>query len=142
MKKVECTGKCYFVLLLALFQFMECGILLIVMLKCKVQGFFAYVLLDLILVMLCSIAIYFLLYWKNKKIVMSDNEIVYYPIIGKVRTYSWSDVKKVYYKSGLRGHSRLVIETDKKIYMDCEMMKNCGETVKLIMKKGYLKTNI
>ena len=121
---------------------MECGILLIVMLKCKVQGFFAYVLLDLILVMLCSIAIYFLLYWKNKKIVMSDNEIIYYPIIGKVRTYSWNDVKKIYYKSGLRGHSRLVIETDKKIYIDCEMMKNCGETVKLIMKKGYLKTNI
>ena len=141
-EKIECTGKCYFVLLLALFQFMECGILLIVMLKCKVQGFFAYVLLDLILVMLCSIAIYFLLYWKNKKIVMSDNEIIYYPIIGKVRTYSWNDVKKIYYKSGLRGHSRLVIETDKKIYMDCEMMKNCGETVKLIMKKGYLKTNI
>ena len=49
-EKIECTGKCYFVLLLALFQFMECGILLIVMLKCKVQGFFAYVLLDLILV--------------------------------------------------------------------------------------------
>ena len=141
-EKVECTGKCYFVLLLALFQFMECGILLIVMLKCKVQGFFAYVLLDLILVMLCSIAIYFLLYWKNKKIVMSDNEIIYYPIIGKVRTYLWNDVKKIYYKSGLRGHSRLVIEKDKKIYMDCEMMKNCGETVKLIMKKGYLKTNI
>ena len=141
-EKIECTGKCYFVLLLALFQFMECGILLIVMLKCKVQGFFSYVLLDLILVMLCSIAIYFLLYWKNKKIVMSDNEIIYYPIIGKVRTYSWNDVKKIYYKSGLRGHSRLVIETDKKIYMDCEMMKNCGETVKLIMKKGYLKTNI
>ena len=141
-EKIECTGKCYFVLLLALFQFMECGILLIVMLKCKVQGFFAYVLLDLILVMLCSIAIYFLLYWKNKKIVMSDNEIIYYPIIGKVRTYSWNDVKKIYYKSGLRGHSRLVIETDKKLYIDCEMMKNCGETVKLIMKKGYLKTNI
>ena len=141
-EKIECTGKCYFVLLLALFQFMECGILLIVMLKGKVQGFFAYVLLDLILVMLCSIAIYFLLYWKNKKIVMSDNEIIYYPIIGKVRTYSWNDVKKIYYKSGLRGHSRLVIVTDKKIYMDCEMMKNCGETVKLIMKKGYLKTNI
>ena len=141
-EKIGCTGKCYFVLLLALFQFMECGILLIVMLKCKVQGFFAYVLLDLILVMLCSIAIYFLLYWKNKKIVMSDNEIIYYPIIGKVRTYSWNDVKKIYYKSGLRGHSRLVIETDKKIYIDCEMMKNCGETVKLIMKKGYLKTNI
>lgn len=94
MKKVECTGKCYFVLLLALFQFIECGILLIVMLKCKVQGLYAYLLLDLILVMLCSIAIYFLLYWKNKKIVMSDNEIIYYPIIGKVRTYSWSDVKK------------------------------------------------
>ena len=134
--------KVLFVLLLALFQFMECGILLIVMLKGKVQGFFAYVLLDLILVMLCSIAIYFLLYWKNKKIVMSDNEIIYYPIIGKVRTYSWNDVKEIYYKSGLRGHSRLVIETDKKIYMDCEMVKNCGETVKLIMKKGYLKTNI
>ena len=117
VKKVECTGKCYFVLLLALFQFMECGILLIVMLKCKVQVFFAYVLLDLILVMLCS-------------------------IIGKVRTYSWNDVKEIYYKSGLRGHSRLVIETDKKLYMDCEMMKNCGEIVKLIMKKGYLKTNI
>ena len=52
-EKIECTGKCYFVLLLALFQFMECGILLIVMLKCKVQGFFAYVLLDLILVHFC-----------------------------------------------------------------------------------------
>lgn len=39
VKKVECTGMCYFVLLLALFQFMECGILLIVMLKCKVQVF-------------------------------------------------------------------------------------------------------
>ena len=71
---------------------------------------------------------------------MSDNEIIYYPIIGKVRTYSWNDVKEIYYKSGLRGHSRLVIETDKKLYMDCEMMKNCGEIVKLIMKKGYLKT--
>ena len=68
-EKIECTGKCYFVLLLALFQFMECGILLIVMLKCKVQGFFAYVLLDLILVMLCSIAIYFLVRKFGRKFV-------------------------------------------------------------------------
>lgn len=139
---MECTGKCYYVLALALFQFIECGMLLLIILKCKVEGFLAYVLLDLTLVMLFLPVIYFLLYWKNKKIVMSKNEITYYPILGKVRTYSWNDVKKIYYKSGLRGHSRLVIETDKKIYMDCEMMKNCGEIVKLIMKKGYLKTNI
>ena len=139
---MECTGKCYYVLALALFQFIECGMLLLIILKCKVEGFLAYVLLDLTLVMLFLPVIYFLLYWKNKKIVMSKNEITYYPILGKVRTYSWNDVKEIYYKSGLRGHSRLVIETDKKLYMDCEMMKNCGEIVKLIMKKGYLKTNI
>lgn len=64
-------GKCYYVLALALFQFIECGMLLLIILKCKVEGFLAYVLLDLTLVMLFLPVIYFLLYWKNKKIVMS-----------------------------------------------------------------------
>ena len=142
VKKVECTGKCYFVLLLALFQFMECGILLIVMLKCKVQGFFAYVLLDLILVVLCSIAIYFLLYWKNKKIVMSYNEIIYYPIIGKARTYSWSDVKKVRYASGGRGSKgRIIIVTDKIISIEKDM-KKFALIEKMIKEKGYLQVKI
>lgn len=52
MERVECTGKCYYVLALALFQFIECGMLLLIILKCKVEGFLAYVLLDLTLVML------------------------------------------------------------------------------------------
>ena len=79
---MECTGKCYYVL--ALFQFIECGMLLLIILKCKVEGFLAYVLLDLTLVMLFLPVIYFLLYWKNKKIVMSKNEITYYPILVKL----------------------------------------------------------
>ena len=52
MERVACTGKCYYVLALALFQFIECGMLLLIILKCKVEGFLAYVLLDLTLVML------------------------------------------------------------------------------------------
>lgn len=116
--------------------------MLIVMLKCKVQGFFAYVLLDLILVMLCSIAIYFLLYWKNKKIVMSYNEIIYYPIIGKARTYSWSDVKKVRYASGGRGSKgRIIIVTDKIISIEKDM-KKFALIEKMIKEKGYLQVKI
>lgn len=42
---MACTGKCYYVLALALFQFIECGMLLLIILKCKVEGFLAYVLL-------------------------------------------------------------------------------------------------
>ena len=30
MERVECTGKCYYVLALALFQFIECGMLLLI----------------------------------------------------------------------------------------------------------------
>lgn len=63
---MECTGKCYYVLALALFQFIECGMLLLIILKCKVEGFLAYVLLDLTLVMLLPV-IYFLLYWKIRR---------------------------------------------------------------------------
>ena len=136
--KIECTGKGVFTLIMGLICLTMAIYLLIITIKMEQIIVLAY----LIVILAFGLAIYYLLYWKNKKIVMSRNEITYYPILGKVRTYSWSDVKKIYYKSGLRGHSRLVIETDKKIYMDCEMMKNCGETVKLIMKKGYLKTNI
>lgn len=63
MERVECTGKCYYVLALALFQFIECGMLLLIILKCKVEGFLAYVLLDLTLVMLFLPVIYFLLFF-------------------------------------------------------------------------------
>lgn len=136
--KIECTGKGVFTLIMGLICLTMAIYLLIITIKMEQIIVLAY----LIVILAFGLAIYYLLYWKNKKIVMSRNEITYYPILGKVRTYSWNDVKKIYYKSGLRGHSRLVIETDKKIYMDCEMMKNCGETVKFIMKKGYLKTNI
>ena len=130
-EKIECTGKGVFSLIMGVICLAMAIYLLIITIKMEQVIILAY----LVVILAFGLAMYYLLYWKNKKIVMSDNEIIYYPIIGKVRTYSWNDVKKIYYKSGLRGHSRLVIETDKKIYMDCEMMKNCGETVKLIMKK-------
>ena len=132
---MECTGKCYYVLALALFQFIECGMLLLIILKCKVEGFLAYVLLDLTLVML-------FLYWKNKKIVMSKNEITYYPILGKVRTYSWNDVRKVRYASGGRGSKgRIIIVTDKTISIEKDM-KQFALIEKMIKEKGYLQVKI
>ena len=153
---MECTGKCYYVLALALFQFIECGMLLLIILiiklansnittiilKCKVEGFLAYVLLDLTLVMLFLPVIYFLLYWKNKKIVMSKNEITYYPILGKVRTYSWNDVRKVRYASGGRGSKgRIIIVTDKTISIEKDM-KQFALIEKMIKEKGYLQVKI
>ena len=128
---MECTGKCYYVLALALFQFIECGMLLLIILKCKVEGFLAYVLLDLTLVMLFLPVIYFLLYWKNKKIVMSKNEITYYPILGKVR-----------YASGGRGSKgRIIIVTDKTISIEKDM-KQFALIEKMIKEKGYLQVKI
>mgnify|MGYP006934164826 FL=1 len=139
---MECTGKCYYVLALALFQFIECGMLLLIILKCKVEGFLAYELLDLTLVMLFLPVIYFLLYWKNKKIVMSRNEITYYPILGKVRTYSWNDVRKVRYASGARGSKgRIIIVTDKTISIEKDM-KQFALIEKMIKEKGYLQVKI
>ena len=126
---MECTGKCYYVLALALFQFIECGMLLLIILKCKVEGFLAYVLLDLTLVMLFLPVIYFLLYWKNKKIVMSKNEITYYPILGKVRTYSWNS------------KGRIIIVTDKTISIEKDM-KQFALIEKMIKEKGYLQVKI
>ena len=117
-EKIECTGKGVFSLIMGVICLAMAIYLLIITIKMEQVIILAY----LVVILAFGLAMYYLLYWKNKKIVMSDNEIIYYPIIGKVRTYLWNDVKK--------------------IYMDCEMMKNCGETVKLIMKKGYLKTNI
>ena len=129
---MECTGKCYYVLALALFQFIECGMLLLIILKCKVEGFLAYVLLDLTLVMLFLPVIYFLLYWKNKKIVMSRNEI----------TYSWNDVRKVRYASGARGSKgRIIIVTDKTISIEKDM-KQFALIEKMIKEKGYLQVKI
>jgi hypothetical protein len=142
LERVACTGKCYYVLALALFQFIECGMLLLIILKCKVEGFLAYVLLDLTLVMLFLPVIYFLLYWKNKKIVMSRNEITYYPILGKVRTYSWNDVRKVRYASGGRGSKgRIIIVTDKTISIEKDM-KQFALIEKMIKEKGYLQVKI
>ena len=116
--------------------------LLLIILKCKVEGFLAYVLLDLTLVMLFLPVIYFLLYWKNKKIVMSKNEITYYPILGKVRTYSWNDVRKVRYASGARGSKgRIIIVTDKTISIEKDM-KQFALIEKMIKEKGYLQVKI
>ena len=142
MERVECTGKCYYILALALFQFIECGILLFIILKCKVEGFLTYLLLDFALVILFLPVIYFLLYWKNKKIVMSDNEIIYYLILGKARTYSWNEVKKVRYASGGRGSKgRIIIVTDKTISIEKDM-KQFALIEKMIKEKGYLQVKI
>ena len=60
---------------------------------------------------------YFLLFWYNKQIIFTWNEIIYRSIFGIEKKYSWEDVKTVCYKSIGRGANRILIQTDKKIYI-------------------------
>ena len=66
---------------------------------------------------------YFLLFWHNKQIIFTWNEIIYRSIFGIEKKYSWVDVKTVCYKSIGRGANRILIQTDKKIYIGTGMMK-------------------
>lgn len=81
---------------------------------------------------------YFLLFWRNKRITMTRDDITYRSIWGKEKKYSWEDVRSVRYKSVGRGAYRILIQTDRKIYIETRMMKNSEEAEKLIKEKGYL----
>lgn len=81
---------------------------------------------------------YFLLFWRNKRITMTRDDITYRSIWGKEKKYSWEDVRSVRYKSAGRGAYRILIQTDRKIYIETGMMKNSEEAEKLIKEKGYL----
>lgn len=80
----------------------------------------------------------FLLFWRNKRITMTRDDITYRSIWGKEKKYSWEDVRSVRYKSAGRGAYRILIQTDRKIYIETGMMKNSEEAEKLIKEKGYL----
>ena len=78
----------------------------------------------ILFLILCGVeGSYFLLYWYNKRIIVTWNEIMYRSIWGLERKYSWKDVKSVCYKSTGRGADRILIRTNKKIYIETGMMK-------------------
>ena len=79
---------------------------------------------------------YFLLFWRNKRITMTRDDITYRSIWGKEKKYSWEDVRSVRYKSVGRGAYRILIQTDRKIYIETGMMENSEEAEKLIKEKG------
>ena len=78
---------------------------------------------------------YFLLFWHNKQIIFTW--IIYRSIFGIEKKYSWEDVKTVCYKSIGRGANRILIQTDKKIYIETGMMKKCEDVERVIKEKGY-----
>lgn len=51
-------------------------------------------------------------------------------------------MKSVRYKSARRGAYRILIQTDRKIYMETGMMKNGEEAEKLIRESGKLSLPI
>lgn len=51
-------------------------------------------------------------------------------------------VKSVCYKSTGRGADRILIRTNKKIYIETGMMKRSEEAERLIKEKGYLQVNL
>ena len=80
--------------------------------------------------------------WHNKQIIFTWNEIIYRSIFGIEKKYSWEDVKTVCYKSIGRGANRILIQTDKKIYIETGMMKKCEDVERVIKEKGYLRVKI
>ena len=97
----------------------------------------------ILFLILCGVeGSYFLLYWYNKRIIVTWNEIMYRSIWGLERKYSWKDVKSVCYKSTGRGAGRILIRTNKKIYIETGMMKRSEEAERLIKEKGYLQVNL
>ena len=97
----------------------------------------------ILFLILCGVdGSYFLLYWYNKRIIVTWNEIMYRSIWGLERKYSWKDVKSVCYKSTGRGADRILIRTNKKIYIETGMMKRSEEAERLIKEKGYLQVNL
>lgn len=54
----------------------------------------------------------------------------------KLANILWKDVKSMRYKSAERGTYRILIQADRKIYIETGMTKNSEEAEKLIKKKG------
>ena len=140
-EKIVCSGKTFFPFIMGLF-FMGMGVgvffpILISMATDEVKGIFS------ICLILCVLeGSYFLLFWYNKQIIFTWNEIIYRSIFGIEKKYSWEDVKTVCYKSIGRGANRILIQTDKKIYIETGMMKKCEDVERVIKEKGYLRVKI
>ena len=128
-KQVVCSGRTAFTLMLGIFfWFIGVGVTLLIF---------------ILFLILCGVeGSYFLLYWYNKRIIVTWNEIMYRSIWGLERKYSWKDVKSVCYKSTGRGAGRILIRTNKKIYIETGMMKRSEEAERLIKEKGYLQVNL
>ena len=135
-KEVVCSGRTLTPLLLGVFfWFIGVGVFLILISSTlqEVTG------VGIIFFLLCGMeGNYFLLFWRNKRITMTRDDITYRSICGKEKEYAWEDVKSVRYKSAGRGAYRILIQTDRKIYIDTGMMENSEEAEKLIKGKGYL----
>ena len=135
-KEAVCSGRTLTPLLLGVFfWFIGVGVFLILISSTskEVKG------AGIIFFILCGMeGSYFLLFWRNKRITMTRDDITYRSIWGKEKKYSWEDVRSVRYKSAGRGAYRILIQTDRKIYIETGMMKNSEEAEKLIKEKGYL----
>lgn len=136
-EKIVCSGKTVFPFIMGLF-FWGVGVVAFFIILTstaayEVKGIFS------IFLILCGLeGSYFLLFWHNKQIVFTRNEIIYHSIFGIEKKYSWEDVKTVCYKSSGRGAYRILIQTDKKIYVETGMMKNCEAAEKLIKEKSQM----
>lgn len=133
-KVVVCSGRTLTPLLLGVFfGFIGVGVFLILISSTsqEVTG------VGIIFFLLCGMeGSYFLLFWRNKRITMTRDDVTYCSIWGKEKKYSWEDVRSVRYKSAGRGAYRILIQTDRKIYIETGMMKNSEEAEKLIKEKG------
>ena len=136
-KEVVCSGKTMAPFIMGvMFWLIGIGVtflLLILGTSQEVKG------AGIIFFILCGMeGSYFLLFWRNKRITMTRDDITYRSIWGKEKKYSWEDVRSVRYKSAGRGAYRILIQTDRKIYIETGMMENSEEAEKLIKEKGYL----
>ena len=135
-KEVVCSGKTAASFIMGvMFWFIGIGVtflLLIFDTSPEVKG------AGIIFFLLCGMeGSYFLLFWRNKRITMTRDDITYRSIWGKEKKFSWEDVRLVRYKSAGRGAYRILIQTDRKIYIETGMMKNSEAVEKMIKEKGY-----
>ena len=140
-KQVVCSGRTAFTLMLGIFFWcIGVGVTLLILIS---EATYEVIGVFILFLILCGVeGSYFLLYWYNKRIIVTWNEIMYRSIWGLERKYSWKDVKSVCYKSTGRGADRILIWTNKKIYIETGMMKRSEEAERLIKEKGYLQVNL
>lgn len=136
-KEVVCSGKTMAPFIMGvMFWLIGIGVTFLLLILGTSQGVKG---AGIIFFILCGMeGSYFLLFWRNKRITMTRDDITYRSIWGKEKKYLWEDVRSVRYKSAGRGAYRILIQTDRKIYIETGMMKNSEEAEKLIKEKGYL----